>query len=92
MYDFCNTCPYYDENIDPVRGNGPVNARYMVIGDYPSKQDHRTREPFSNISGQLLKSAFDLLGIKDVFYTTYCQCRPIESTSKSIDLDSVALS
>lgn len=74
---FCQQCPLYHAP-GPVFGEGPSNARIMVVGEAPGEEEARYRRPFIGGSGQVLTVLLSKAGIsrKDVFITNAVKCRP----------------
>jgi len=62
-------------------GNGPQDARIMVIGEAPGAAEERTGKPFQGRAGQLLDKLLSDNGInRDELYVTNCvHCRPPEN-------------
>lgn len=57
---------------DYVPSVGPDNAKYVVVGDYPTQSDALAKSPFAGEAGQVLRMTLSECGIDpvyDVFYT-----------------------
>lgn len=56
-------------------------ATYMVIGDAPGTEEHRTGTPFVGAAGTLLRESLELAGIRheEVIYANAVQCWPLPS-------------
>ena len=61
-----------------VRGEGPIPARVMLIGEAPGEQEERTGLPFQGASGQELNRLLHEAGImrSECFTTNVCRVRP----------------
>lgn len=61
-----------------VPGEGPANARVMIVGEAPGAEEERTGRPFVGRSGKLLTELLADAGMKreDVFITSIIKCRP----------------
>ncbi len=57
-------CPLKTTAMNLVFGEGPVQAKLMVIGDSPSEDDDRQGRPFTGQTGALLDQIFASIGMK----------------------------
>lgn len=55
----CRACPFYDRR--RVVPNGSLEAKVMLVGDYPSLTTPKQGEPFSDRKGIILKTALQHL-------------------------------
>lgn len=80
--DKCQDCKLH-ETADHVClwGEGPKNAKVMLIGEAPGAKEDNTGRPFVGDSGQLLRSELLKLGLdpKDCYITNTVKCRPPEN-------------
>jgi uracil-DNA glycosylase family 4 len=54
-----------------VRGHGPLDSPFMVVGEAPGADEERRGRPFTGPSGQLLQELFKRAGIRwDLCYAT----------------------
>jgi DNA polymerase len=71
----CEGCPRYKSGVGFVPGVGPLNARLILIGEQPGRDEIRTGIPFYGASGRIVRSA---LGGEDaaegVFITNVRKC------------------
>jgi len=74
----CKLCPLYKRRKNPVFGEGPSNAKLMLIGEAPGREEDLTGRPFVGVSGQLLTKMLRAISIerKTVFITSVVKCRP----------------
>lgn len=59
----CRQCPLWEAATQGVFGEGPVDARIMVVGEQPGDVEDLRGQPFAGPAGQLLDRALAELGI-----------------------------
>ncbi len=59
----CHGCHLWRLGTQTVFGEGPGNARLMIVGEQPGDQEDRAGRPFVGPSGALLDAALDEAGI-----------------------------
>jgi DNA polymerase len=59
----CTACPLYKRATQTVFGEGPKNARLMLLGEQPGDQEDLAGKPFVGPAGQLLDRALTEAGI-----------------------------
>ncbi|NHK26970.1 UdgX family uracil-DNA binding protein [Parvularcula flava] len=59
----CRDCPIGECATQVVKGEGPLDARLMIIGEQPGDQEDLRGRPFVGPAGQLLDKALDEAGI-----------------------------
>lgn len=61
-----------------VPGEGPDNARVMLVGEGPGENEDREGRPFVGAAGKLLTELLESIGMKrsEVFVTNIVKCRP----------------
>ncbi len=59
----CTRCPLYKNATQVVPGEGPVNARIMLVGEQPGDKEDLAGEPFVGPAGTWLDRALDRAGI-----------------------------
>ncbi len=82
----CLCCPLgRPEGLQPdgtrsyhVPGEGPEDARIVIVGEAPGAEEDRTGRPFIGRSGALLTEILAAAGLdrKKIFVTSVCKCRP----------------
>ena len=74
----CTKCPLHASRINPVPGEGSVDAKVMFIGEAPGAQEDKTGRPFVGRSGELLRSLIREIGLSEdeVFITSVLKSRP----------------
>ncbi|MFI7640977.1 UdgX family uracil-DNA binding protein [Nonomuraea sp. NPDC049400] len=67
----CEGCDLYRNATQTVFGEGPVEARYMLVGEVPGDQEDRQGHPFVGPAGRLLDKGLEEAGIQrdDVYVT-----------------------
>ena len=58
----CRDCPGADAATQTVFGDGPADARLMIVGEQPGDQEDLRGRPFQGPAGQLLRAAMRELG------------------------------
>lgn len=67
----CKACPLYKRATQTVFGEGPKNARLMLLGEQPGDQEDLAGKPFVGPAGKLLERALEKAGInRDEVYVT----------------------
>src|SRR5215210_2149798 len=61
--DGCRGCELYADATQGVMGDGPPEARLVLVGEQPGDQEDRAGEPFVGPAGRLLDSALEEAGI-----------------------------
>jgi DNA polymerase len=74
----CVKCPLHESRTNAVPGDGRSNAKLMIIGEAPGKDEDLSGHPFVGASGQFLNSVLEGTGIDraDFFVTNTVKCRP----------------
>ncbi|MFY2765194.1 UdgX family uracil-DNA binding protein [Arenimonas sp. MALMAid1274] len=67
----CRACPLWQPATQTVFGEGPDDARVMVVGEQPGDEEDLRGRPFVGPSGKLLDQALAELGLdRSTFYLT----------------------
>ncbi len=74
----CQKCPLAKGRFKAVPGEGPADARVMLIGEGPGYHENQQGRPFVGPAGQFLEELLGVAGLKrsDVFITNVVKCRP----------------
>ncbi len=74
----CTRCPLHRSRKNPVPGEGPLDARVMVVGEAPGRKEDEEGRPFVGPAGQLLNRLLELAGLRreEVYITNIVKCRP----------------
>lgn len=67
----CRGCPLWKSAACAVFGEGPANARVVLVGEQPGDQEDRAGRPFVGPAGQLLERALAAAGARreDLYVT-----------------------
>ncbi len=67
----CTRCPLYERATQTVFGEGPPDARIVMVGEQPGDQEDLQGRPFVGPAGKLLDRALEEAGIdrKEVYVT-----------------------
>ena len=67
----CTACDLYERATQTVFGEGPPDARVVLMGEQPGDQEDRSGRPFVGPAGRLLDRALEEAGIdRDGVYVT----------------------
>ncbi|MEV1167052.1 UdgX family uracil-DNA binding protein [Nonomuraea sp. NPDC049784] len=67
----CEGCDLYRNATQTVFGEGPKQARYMLVGEEPGDQEDRQGHPFVGPAGRILDKGLEEAGIeRDEVYVT----------------------
>jgi len=74
----CTRCPLATSRTRVVPGEGPANARVMLVGEAPGEAEDRAGRPFVGTSGRLLDQMLAAAGLTrpEVFIANVVRCRP----------------
>jgi len=74
----CVKCPLHRYRKNPVPGEGPRNAKVMLIGEAPGATEDELGRPFVGAAGKLLSSILEEVGLprSSVYITNVVKCRP----------------
>jgi uracil-DNA glycosylase family 4 len=71
-FEPCETC------LNPVPGEGPADAKVMIVGEAPGGQEDKAGKPFVGAGGKLLDRLLETAGVdrEQVFITNVLKARP----------------
>lgn len=74
----CKKCDLHKTRTNAVFGKGPIDAKIMLIGEAPGRDEDLKGIPFVGKAGKELDSMLSSAGIKidEVFITNVVKCRP----------------
>lgn len=74
----CKKCLLWKTRRNTVPGEGPANAKIMIIGQAPGAEENKTGRPFIGRAGKLLSQLLRLVKIEreKVFITSSVKCFP----------------
>lgn len=83
----CRKCGLWKTRIEAVPGEGPKNARLMLIGQAPGKNEDKLGRPFTGRAGKFLEKALGEAGLKrdKVFITSVLKCHPLKNRLPKAD-------
>ncbi|MDR7505655.1 MAG: uracil-DNA glycosylase [Armatimonadota bacterium] len=76
----CRRCPLWATRTRAVPGVGPADARIMLVGEAPGRQEDLRGEPFVGAAGRLLDALLRSVGLtrREVFITNVVKSRPFD--------------
>ena len=74
----CRRCRLFRDRTRTVPGEGPPQARIMIVGEGPGAEEDREGRPFVGPAGQLLTKMLQAIQLdrQEVFITNRVKCRP----------------
>lgn len=83
----CTLCALHHGRTHAVPGEGPVDAKIMLIGEGPGYHEDRQGRPFVGPSGQFLDELLAMAGLRrsDVFIGNVVKCRPPQNRDPQAD-------
>jgi uracil-DNA glycosylase family 4 len=83
----CTLCGLHVGRTRAVPGEGPADAKIMLIGEGPGYHEDRQGRPFVGPSGQFLDELLAMAGLKrsDVFIGNVVKCRPPQNRDPQPD-------
>ena len=81
----CRRCSLCEERFKVVPGEGPFDAKVMIVAEAPGKEENLSGRPFVGRSGILLRRLMEKAEIspKDVFIANVIKCRPPNNRNPS---------
>ena len=76
--DDCRRCRLYRERTKIVNGAGSAEAKVVLIGEAPGRDEDAKGSPFVGMAGRILDTALHEAGATrdDVYITNLVRCRP----------------
>jgi uracil-DNA glycosylase len=83
----CTLCGLHKGRTRAVPGEGPADARIMLIGEGPGYHEDRQGRPFVGASGQFLDELLAIAGLTraEVFIGNVVKCRPPQNRDPQPD-------
>ena len=77
----CKECGLCRGRHNVVVGEGSLNAKLMIVGEAPGKNEDEIGMPFVGRSGKLLDKMLEAINLirNDVYITNMVKCRPSEN-------------
>jgi len=84
---FCTKCGLWQDRIQPILGEGNINADIMFTGESPGKDEDEQGRPFVGKSGKLLTKLIFKAGLtrEDVYISNICKCRPPDNRTPTVN-------
>ena len=86
----CTKCPLYESRENAVPGEGKSNAKVMIIGEAPGREEDESGRPFVGATGRFLNEVLSGSGIDrdDFFITNTVKCRPPKNrTPRKLEIE-----
>lgn len=83
----CHKCPLAEGRTHTVFGSGNPNARVLIIGEAPGKNEDLRGEPFVGKAGQNLNELLKLANLQreDIFIANVLKCRPPDNRDPLVE-------
>ncbi len=83
----CTKCRLCESRTRTVPGEGPAEARLVVVGEGPGRTEDETGRPFVGRAGELLTKILAAIDLRrdDVFICNVVKCRPPENRTPQLD-------
>lgn len=77
----CSRCPLSLSRTNAVPGEGPSDARVVIVGEGPGRNEDLQGRPFVGAAGKQLEGLLGEAGLarEEVFITNVVKCRPPEN-------------
>lgn len=86
----CTKCPLWESRTNAVPGDGKFNAKVMIIGEAPGREEDESGHPFVGSTGRYLNHVLEGTGLErsDFFITNTVKCRPPKNrTPKRLEVE-----
>jgi len=82
----CKKCPFYEERLNTVFGEGSEKADILFVGDFPRGKDDLKGMPFTGKEGEILRKLLTLCDISNekYFLTNIVKCRPADGENPEV--------
>jgi DNA polymerase len=83
----CTKCRLCEGRANTVPGEGPANARLVVVGEGPGRREDETGRPFVGAAGELLTKILAAIDLPrdQVYICNIVKCRPPENRQPLYD-------
>tara|TARA_B100000035_G_scaffold297200_1_gene289749 strand:- start:3528 stop:4166 length:639 start_codon:yes stop_codon:yes gene_type:complete len=84
---YCNKCTLSETRNNVVFGKGSLDAKILIIGEAPGKDEDQTGQPFIGRAGKLLNEILFSMKVtrEEVYITNTVKCRPPDNRNPSND-------
>ncbi|MDP3698535.1 MAG: uracil-DNA glycosylase [Nanoarchaeota archaeon] len=82
----CTACPLWKGTTLAVPGDGPKDAKIMIVGEAPGEEEDRHGLPFVGRSGKFLDKMLGMAGLdrKNIFITNTVKHRPPKNRAPKV--------
>ena len=79
----CKKCPFFEERLNVVFGEGNEKADILFVGDFPRGKDDLKGLPFTGKEGDIFRKFFTLCDIdtERIFLANILKCRPDDTVT-----------
>jgi len=83
----CTLCRLHETRTHAVPGEGPADAKVLLIGEGPGRREDEQGRPFVGTAGRILNSALEKAALPrtDAFITNAVKCRPPDNRKPRAD-------
>ena len=83
----CRKCDLWRSRLNPVPGEGSLNADIVFIGEAPGYNEDKQGRPFVGRAGKILDELLESIGIdrSKVYIANILKCRPPNNRDPDID-------
>ncbi len=86
----CTKCPLWESRTNAVPGDGKPDAKVMIIGEAPGREEDESGHPFVGAAGRFLDHVLEGTGLdrSDFFITNTVKCRPPKNrTPRKLEIE-----
>ena len=82
----CKACPLWEGRTNVVFGVGNEDARVLIVGEAPGKNEDLQGEPFVGAAGKKLDALLDIADLRreDVYIANVLKCRPPDNRDPQV--------
>lgn len=83
----CRKCPLWEGRTQVVFGVGNPQARVLIVGEAPGKNEDLQGEPFVGAAGKYLNELLGYAGLlrEDIFIANVLKCRPPDNRDPLVE-------
>lgn len=83
----CHACSLWEGRTNLVFGVGNPQARVLIVGEAPGKNEDLQGEPFVGAAGKNLNALLELAGLEreDIYIANVLKCRPPGNRNPQVD-------
>lgn len=82
----CKKCPLGEYRLNPVFGEGNINANLMFVGEGPGYNEDHLGRPFVGRAGDLLTKIIEAMKLsrQEVFIANIVKCHPMKTNNPEL--------